>query len=120
MTEEVKTVRKAGRPFGAKGPKNTRSLRQTKLKGMLGKLEQLRDKAIRKAEAILDTEIGNKDVPTHIQLAAAKLIIDKCIELNDSVYGKEKDQLEDPVDDEPEEKPQQARFSTKVVSIKGD
>jgi hypothetical protein len=46
------------------------------------------------------------------------LIVDNAISLRNEVYGREKDQLEDPEDDpkEPVAQPQ-ARFSTKVVSI---
>ena len=78
-------------------------------------------KAINKASAILDEPLDSKVATPQVQLAAAKLVIEKAYDLTNDVYGKEKDQLEDPEDDQPKDvAPTQARFSTKVIPIKGD
>lgn len=109
---------KGGRTPGAKSAK---SLRQRKLKSVLDYLDPIVAKAVNKASQILDADLSSTTVSATTQLQAAKLIIDKAIELNNDVYKKEADQLEDPVDDEPKEPvATQARFSTKVVPIKGD
>lgn len=107
---------KGGRTPGAKSAK---SLRQRKLKSVLDYLDPIVAKAVNKASQILDADLTSTSVSATTQLQAAKLIIDKAIELNNDVYKKEADQLDDPVDDEqPKEVvPTQARFSTKVVSI---
>ncbi len=109
---------KGGRTPGAKSAK---SLRQRKLKSVLDYLDPIVAKAVNKASQILDADLSSTTVSATTQLQAAKLIIDKAIELNNDVYKKEPDQLEDPVDDEPKEVVQpHAVFSTKVIPIKGD
>ena len=108
---------RGGRPQGAL---SKRSLRQNKFKQVLDQIDPLLAKALKKAEAILDAPLeDNKGVSATTQLQAAKLVIDKCLELREVVYGKEPDQIEDPADDEPEDKaPQQARFVTNVIPMK--
>jgi hypothetical protein len=110
-------AQKGGRPLNSK---SARSLRQNKFKQVLDRIDPLLAKALKKAEAILDAPLeDNKGVSATTQLQAAKLVIDKCLELREVVYGKEPDQIEDPADDEPEDKaPQQARFVTNVIPMK--
>lgn len=105
-----------GRP---KGSTSKRSARQTKLKVFSDLFGPVVAKALRKAEAILDEPLNSEIVSTNTQLSAAKLVIDKAIDLTNEVYGKEADQESDPVDDEPskDDVQPQARFSTKVISI---
>jgi hypothetical protein len=106
---------RGGRPQGAL---SKRSLRQNKIKQVLDYIDPLLAKALKKAEAILDEPLDSKNVTSTTQLSAVKLVVDNAISLRNEVYGREKDQLEDPEDDpkEPVVQPQ-ARFSTKVVSI---
>ena len=106
---------RGGRP---KGALSKRSIRQNRLKEVLTLIDPILAKAVLKAGQILDADLSSKDVSATTQLQAAKLIIDKAIDLREAVFAKEKDQLEDPEDDpkEPVVQPQ-ARFSTKVVSI---
>ena len=106
---------RGGRPLNSK---SARSIRQNRLKEVLTLIDPILAKAVLKAGQILDADLSSKDVSATTQLQAAKLIIDKAIDLREAVFAKEKDQLEDPEDDpkEPAVQPQ-ARFSTKVVSI---
>lgn len=97
MSETEKRPR--GRPVGSK---SARSVRQTKMKQVLDQIDPLLTKALLKAEEILNQPLGAEGVTAQIQLQAAKLIIDKCIDLRDEVYTKEKDQIEDIEDEEPE------------------
>ena len=111
-------AQKGGRPVGAK---SARSIRQNRLKEVLTLIDPILAKAVLKAGQILDADLSSKDVSATTQLQAAKLIIDKAIDLREAVFAKEKDQLEDPEDDPKESVVQpQARFSTKVVPIKSD
>lgn len=112
-------AQKGGRPAGKK---SARSLRQSKLKAFSDLFGPVVAKALKKAEDILDEPLNSQTVSTNTQLSAAKLVIDKAIDLTNEVYGKEKDQEDDPADDEQPKEPAttQARFSTKVVPIKGD
>lgn len=123
MSEKQDKLGRTGKAIGGrpKGSTSKRSLRQTKQKVIADLLGPVVAKAIMKASQILDADLSSTTVSATTQLQAAKLIIDKAIELNNDVYKKEPDQLEDPVDDEPREPATtQARFSTKVVPIKGD
>lgn len=107
-----------GRP---KGAVSKRSLRQSKIKQVLDYIDPLLAKALKKAEAILDEPLDSKNVTSTTQLSAVKLVVDNAISLRNEVYGREKDQESDPIDDEPKEPATtQARFSTVVVPIKGD
>lgn len=110
---------KGGRTPGAK---SARSLRQNKIRQVLELIDPLLSKALKKAEAILDEPLDSKNVTSTTQLSAVKLIVDNAISLRNEVYGREKDQESDPVDDEPskDEVQPQARFSTKVIPIKGE
>lgn len=113
-------AQKGGRPAGKK---SARSLRQNKFKQVLDQIDPLLAKALKKAADILDAPLeNNKGVTATTQLQAAKLVIDKSLELREIVYGREHDQIDDPVDDEPskDDVQPQARFSTKVVPIKSD
>jgi hypothetical protein len=111
-------AQKGGRPQGAL---SKRSLRQNKIKQVLELIDPLLAKALKKAEAILDEPLDSKNVTSTTQLSAVKLVVDNAISLRNEVYGREKDQESDPADDEPKEPATtQARFSTKVVPIKGD
>lgn len=123
MSEKQDKLGRTGKAIGGrpKGSTSKRSLRQTKQKVIADLLGPVVAKAIMKASQILDADLSSTTVSATTQLQAAKLIIDKAIELNNDVYKKEPDQLEDPVDDEPKEPATtQARFSTVVVPIKGD
>jgi hypothetical protein len=91
---------RGGRPVGAK---STKSLRQTRLQEVLKEVNPLLAKALKKAEAILDTDLTSDKVSATVQLQAAKLIIEKAIELRQEVYKKEADQIEDASDDGEEE-----------------
>ena len=103
MTEKVKTDKlgRTGKSIGGRpaGSKSTKSLRQTRLQEVLKEVNPLLAKALKKAEAILDTDLTSDKVSATVQLQAAKLIIEKAIELRESVYLKEKDQIEDASDD---------------------
>lgn len=121
MSEKKDKLGRTGDAIGGRprGSKSARSLRQNKLKNVLDQLDPILAKAIRKAEQILEADLSSKDVTATTQLQAAKLVIDKAIELRNDVYKKEPDQIEDPADDEPEDKaPQQARFVTNVIPMK--
>jgi len=86
-------------------------------------LDPLLVKALKKAEQILDADLNSKNVTATTQLQAAKMVLDKSIELRQAVYGSEgSDKEEDEADvAKVEALPTQARFSTKVVvPIKGD
>ena len=116
---EEKVTKSAGRPPGA--PNKLPTL-QSKFKQVLKHLDPLLVKALKKAEQILDADLDSKSVTATTQLQAAKLVIDKCIELRQTVYGNEgSDKEEDEAKiAEVEKLPTQARFSTKVIPIKGD
>lgn len=98
MTQPDKRPR--GRPVGSK---SAMSVRQAKMKKVLDQIDPLLAKALLKAEAILDQPLTSDKVAASIQLQAAKLVIDKCIDLRDEVYTKEKDQIDDVPDGEEEE-----------------
>lgn len=121
MSEKVDKLGRTGKSIGGRPPgtKSAKSLRQRKLKSVLDYLDPIVAKAVNKASQILDADLTSTSVSATTQLQAAKLIIDKAIELNNDVYTKEKDQLDDPEEDEQPKDvaPTQARFSTKVVSI---
>lgn len=119
MTEEIKVSRPAGRPAGAK---NKIPSPQSKYKDVLKRFHPLLDKALRKAEEILDEPLDSKTVSSNTQLTAVKLIVDRNLELLDIVYGKQEGDEDDFKDEvKPDAIPTQARFSTKVVvPIKGD
>ena len=120
MTEEIKVSRPAGRPAGAL---NKLPTLQGKFKQVLKHLDPLLVKALKKAEQILDADLDSKNVTATTQLQAAKMVLDKSIELRQAVYGSEgSDKEEDEADvAKVEALPTQARFSTKVVvPIKGD
>ena len=124
MTEEVKVEKKerhwkTGRPAGSP---NKIPTTKSKYNQVLKRFSPLLDKALRKAEEILDQPIDSKSVSSSTQLAAVKMIVDRNLELLDIVYGSQ-DGDEDDIKDEvkPDAIPTQARFSTKVVvPIKGD
>lgn len=120
MSEKVDKLGRTGKAIGGrpKGSLSKRSIRQNRLKEVLTLIDPILAKAVLKAGQILDADLSSKDVSATTQLQAAKLIIDKAIDLREAVFAKEADQLEDPEDDlkEPVVQPQ-ARFSTKVVSI---
>lgn len=122
--QKVDKLGRTGKSIGGrpKGSLSKRSLRQNKQKAIADLFGPIVGKAITKASQILDEPLDSKVASGQLQLSAAKLIIEKAIELNNDVYGKEKDQIEDPAeDDEPEEKgPQQARFVTNVIPMKND
>jgi hypothetical protein len=91
---------KGGRPAGKL---SSRSLRQNRLKQVLDQyIDPLMQKAMKKAEQILDTELENKAVSATVQLQAVKLIVDTNLKLREEVYKKERDQSED-LNDEVEE-----------------
>ena len=119
MTEEVKVPRSSGRPPGAK---NKIPSPQSKYKDVLKRSHPLHDKALRKAEEILDEPLDSNTVSSNTQLTAVKLIVDRNLELLDIVYGKQEGDEDDFKDEvKPDAVPTQARFSTKVVvPIKGD
>ena len=121
MSEKVDKLGRTGKSIGGRPPgtKSAKSLRQRKLKSVLDYLDPIVAKAVNKASQILDADLTSTSVSATTQLQAAKLIIDKAIELNNDVYTKEKDQLDDPEEDEQPKDvaPKQAVFSTKVVSI---
>jgi hypothetical protein len=102
---------RGGRPVGAK---STKSLRQTRLQEVLKEVNPLLAKALKKAGQILDTDLTSDKVSASVQLQAAKLIIDKSIELRQEVYQKEKDQIESPTDEDDDE-PKGAVLSFSIV-----
>lgn len=124
MSEKTDKLGRTGKSIGGrpKGSLSKRSIRQNRLKEVLTLIDPILAKAVLKAGQILDADLNSKDVSATTQLQAAKLIIDKAIDLREAVFAKEKDQLEDPEEDEQPKEPvvTQARFSTVVVPIKGD
>lgn len=76
-------AQKGGRP---KGVKSTRTPRQRRLSEVLNKLNPIVAKALAKAEAILDADLEKSGVSATVQLQAAKLVIDKAIELTNECY----------------------------------
>jgi hypothetical protein len=124
MSEKTDKLGRTGKSIGGrpKGSLSKRSARQTKLKVFSDLFGPVIAKALKKAEDILDEPLNSQIVSTNTQLSAAKLVIDKAIDLTNEVYGKEADQLDDPEEDEQPKDvaPTQARFSTKVVPIKND
>lgn len=121
MSEKVDKLGRTGKSIGGrpKGSTSKRSARQTKLKVFSDWFGPVVAKAINKASVILDEPLDSKVATPQVQLAAAKLVIEKAHDLVNEVYGREKDQESDPEeDDQPKEVvPKQAVFSTKVVSI---
>jgi hypothetical protein len=118
MTEENKVPRRAGRPPGAP---NKIPSPQSKYKDVLKRFSPLLDKALKKAESILDAPLDSKTVTSTTQLAAVKMIVDRNLELLEIVYGKQEGDEDDfKVEAKPDAVPTQARFSTKVIPIKGD
>lgn len=82
---------KLGRTGAAKGgrkpgSKSSRTPRQRKLAEVLNKLNPVVAKALAKAEAILDADLEKSGVSATVQLQAAKLVIDKAIELTNECY----------------------------------
>ena len=124
MSEKTDKLGRTGKAIGGrpKGSTSKRSVRQTKLKVFSDLFGPVVAKALKKAEDILDEPLNSQIVSTNTQLSAAKLVIDKAIDLTNEVYGKEADQLDDPEEDEQPKDvaPAQKRFSTKVVNINGD
>ena len=74
---------RGGRP---RGVKSTRTPRQRRLSEVLNKLNPIVAKALAKAEAILDADLEKSGVSATVQLQAAKLVIDKAIELTNECY----------------------------------
>lgn len=91
---------KGGRP---RGVKSTRTPRQKKLAEVLNKLSPVVAKALAKAEAILDADLEKSGVSATVQLQAAKLVIDKAIELTNECYKPDTPTGEAPQDDDGEE-----------------
>ena len=83
---------KGGRP---RGVKSTRTPRQRRLSEVA--------KALAKAEAILDADLEKSGVSATVQLQAAKLVIDKAIELTNECYKPDTPTGEAPQDDDGEE-----------------
>ena len=99
---------KLGRTGAAKGgrkpgTKSSRTPRQRRLAEILNKLDPLLAKAINKAEAILDADLEKGGVSATVQLQAAKLVIDKAIELTNECYKPDTASGEAPQDDDEEE-----------------
>lgn len=125
MTDKVKVDKlgRTGDQIGGrpKGSKSTKSLRQTRLQEVLKEVNPLLAKALKKAEQILDTDLTSDKVSATVQLQAAKLIIDKSIELRQEVYKKEADQLDDPKDNEDDDdSPKGAVLSFSIVDTKNN
>lgn len=124
MSEKVKVDKlgRTGDQIGGrpKGSKSTKSLRQTRLQEVLKEVNPLLAKALKKAEQILDTDLTSDKVSATVQLQAAKLIIDKSIELRQEVYKKEADQLDDPKDNEDDDEPKGAILSFSIVDTKNN
>ena len=121
MTEKVKTDKlgRTGKSIGGRptGSKSTKSLRQTRLQEVLKEVNPLLAKALKKAEAILDTDLTSDKVSATVQLQAVKLVVETAISLRNEVYGKEKDQTSDPEVDEDDE-PRGAVLSFSIVDQK--
>jgi len=99
---------KLGRTGAAKGgrkpgTKSSRTPRQRKLAEVLNKLSPVVAKALAKAEAILDADLEKSGVSATVQLQAAKLVIDKAIELTNECYKPDTASGEAPQDDDGEE-----------------
>jgi hypothetical protein len=111
MTNEVNSrdvPDKLGRTGAAKGgrkpgTKSSRTPRQKKLAEVLNKLNPIVAKALAKAEAILDADLEKGGVSATVQLQAAKLVIDKAIELTNECYKPDTPTGEAPQDDDEEE-----------------
>lgn len=91
---------RGGRPAGKK---SSRTPRQRKLAEVLNKLSPVVAKALAKAEAILDADLEKSGVSATVQLQAAKLVIDKAIELTNECYKPDTPTGEAPQDDDGEE-----------------
>ena len=91
---------RGGRPAGKK---SSRTPRQRKLAEVLNKLNPVVAKALAKAEAILDADLEKSGVSATVQLQAAKLVIDKAIELTNECYKPDTASGEAPQDDDGEE-----------------
>ena len=91
---------RGGRPAGKK---SSRTPRQRKLAEVLNKLSPVVAKALAKAEAILDADLKESGVSATVQLQAAKLVIDKAIELTNECYKPDTASGEAPQDDDGEE-----------------
>ena len=91
---------RGGRPAGKK---SSRTPRQRKLAEVLNKLNPIVAKALAKAEAILDADLEKGGVSATVQLQAAKLVIDKAIELTNECYKPDTASGEAPQDDDGEE-----------------
>jgi len=99
---------KLGRTGAAKGgrkpgTKSSRTPRQRRLAEVLNKLSPVVAKALAKAEAILDADLEKGGVSATVQLQAAKLVIDKAIELTNECYKPDTASGEAPQDDDNEE-----------------
>ena len=91
---------RGGRPAGKK---SSRTPRQRRLSEVLNKLNPIVAKALAKAEAILDADLEKSGVSATVQLQAAKLVIDKAIELTNECYKPDTQTGEAPQDDDGEE-----------------
>jgi len=91
---------RGGRPAGKK---SSRTPRQRRLAEVLNKLSPVVAKALAKAEAILDADLEKSGVSATVQLQAAKLVIDKAIELTNECYKPDTASGEAPQDDDGEE-----------------
>ena len=91
---------RGGRPAGKK---SSRTPRQRRLAEVLNKLNPVVAKALAKAEAILDADLEKSGVSATVQLQAAKLVIDKAIELTNECYKPDTAPGEAPQDDDGEE-----------------
>ena len=91
---------RGGRPAGKK---SSRTPRQRRLAEVLNKLSPVVAKALAKAEAILDADLEKGGVSATVQLQAAKLVIDKAIELTNECYKPDTASGEAPQDDDGEE-----------------
>jgi hypothetical protein len=118
MTEKVKTDKlgRTGKSIGGRptGSQSKASLRQSKLKNIL--LRHMEPLAV---EAITTTSelMRDKDASPTVRLQASKFIIERIADLIDEAYGRERDQVDDPKDNEDDE-PRGAVLSFSIVDQK--
>lgn len=117
MTNKRDIPDKQGRTGASKGGRPTKeqsktSLRQSKLKTIL-----LRHMEPLAAEAIVTTSeiMRDKDASPTVRLQASKFIIERIADLIDEAYGKERDQVDDPKDNEDDDEPKGAVLSFSIV-----
>ena len=119
MTDKVKTDKlgRTGKSIGGRptGSQSKASLRQIKLKNIL--LRHMEPLAV---EAITTTSeiMRDKEASATVRLQASKFIIERIANLIDESYGKEKDQLDDPKDNEDDDEPRGAVLSFSIVDQK--